>query len=210
MALCLVGLAHPLAAQEPVAGDPQEAASPPSEPPVALSRQRIEAALRRYAHEPSVEAVVAAALTALPQDPAALEAMASRARRAGWIPRLSLTARRGRAIDLSAWSTLSDGRTTTSTDDDLTLSATLSFELDRLLFRREEVAMAREGRSLEELRAQRIRDVIALYYRRRAFQLERDLGQAVGPAVDLRIAETQALLDAFTNGAMSRMIKSRN
>ena len=136
--------------------------------------------------------------------------MASRARSTGWIPRLAFTARRGRAIDLSASSTLSDGRRTTSTDDDLMLSATLSFQFDRLLFRREEVAIAMEGRALQELRAQRIREVIALYYRRRALQLERDLGLAPRPAVDLRIAETQALLNAFTNGVMSRIMTTRN
>src|SRR5689334_23217306 len=82
--------------------------TPPAEQAAATSRSNaqpeissaaFEAAQKRYAHEPSVAAVVRAALQALPKPRA--QALASRARDAGWVPTLALRARRGQGVDLS-------------------------------------------------------------------------------------------------------------
>jgi hypothetical protein len=179
-----------------------------TEPPPQIhgrpaTEAEIQIALQRYAREPSVEQVVQAALHAAPL--ARARALAERARSAGWVPRVGLRARRGETIDLSAPDTAADALRLKS-NDDLTLEAVLSFELDRVVFRREEVALARQERVERLDRGVIVHDVIHLYFERRRLQLERDLSGEVSPARELRIAEIEALLDAFTNGEFRRMI----
>jgi hypothetical protein len=62
-----------------------------------------------------------------------------------------------------------------STDDDLTLEAALTFDLGRVVFAREEVAIARQAHAERADTAERVREVIALYFERRRLQVERDL-----------------------------------
>jgi hypothetical protein len=169
----------------------------------AATAEEIAAALQRYAREPTVEQVVSAALRVAPPERA--EALASRARSAGWVPRIGLRARRGQAIDLSSADSAADALRLKS-NDDLTLEANLFFELDRVVFRREEVALARQERAEHQDRGAIVHDVILLYFERRRLQLERDLSGEVTPAREIRIAEIEALLDAFTNGEFRRMI----
>lgn len=192
----------------PSRGSAQEDALPRSGPPSAsapparqIAPDELRAALQRYAREPSVERVIAAAL-AHGSEPRA-DALASRARTAGWVPRVTFRARRGQGVDLSH--ALSD-ELDFSTDDDLTLEAALTFELDRVVFRSEEVALARQAHAEGEARSKRVREVVALYFERRRLQLERDLAGSADPRRNVRIAELEALLDVFTNGAFSRMI----
>ncbi|MDD9934680.1 MAG: hypothetical protein OXT09_13810, partial [Myxococcales bacterium] len=157
-------------------------------------------ALARYAHEPSVAELVAATERAQrTRDPAAL---AARARAAGWVPRVTLRARRGQAVDLDG----AGDSLRLSTDDDLTLEAALVFELDRLVFRREETAIHRDARAARQLRMALVREVVALYHERRRLQLRRDLAPTRDVEIPLRIAEIEALLDIFTNGAFLAMM----
>jgi hypothetical protein len=161
-----------------------------------------QAELARYAHEPKVETVVDAAIAALPAPRAA--ALASRARDAGWVPKLGLRARRGQGVDWSQ--TLGDQSIDVKSDDDLTLEASLSFELDRVVFRSEEVALARQTQLEGEQRRARVREVIALYFERRRLQLERDRHGDPELARSVRIAEIEAVLDVFTKQAFRRMM----
>ncbi len=170
----------------------------------APTQAAVQDALARYAREPSVERVVRAAVRAAGRDKSG--ALASRARTAGWVPRVGLRARRGQTVDLATSQTTDEEALRLSTDDDLTLEASLTFELDRVVFRGEEVALAREARAERQARAERTRDVIALYFERRRLQLERDLGAPPSVARAARIAEIEALLDVFTNGAFQRMM----
>jgi hypothetical protein len=168
------------------------------------SEAAIRAALARYAHEPRVEELVKAAGAALAG--ARAEELAARARTAGWVPRVGLRARRGLGVDLASAQTEDEQALRLSTDDDLMLEASLTFELDRVVFRSEEVALAREQRAEEQVRAARLREVIALYFERRRLQLERDLGAPGAMLRNARIAEIETLLDIFTNGAFRRMM----
>jgi hypothetical protein len=195
IALCCTPAA--LALGEPPA-EPEDRA--PAATPDEASLRR---ALSRYDHEPSVEAVVRAAVQAWGRPPT--EGMAARARAAGWVPRVSVRARRGQAVDLASAGGGSD-LSRLSTDDDLTLEGTLTFELDRLVFRRQETAIAREARAGRRELQERLREVVALYFERRRLQLERDLLGHDDAEHTLRIAELQALLDIFTNGEFTRMI----
>jgi hypothetical protein len=165
----------------------------------------VRAALARYAHEPRVDDLVRAADRALSGGRA--EEIAARARTAGWVPRVGLRARRGLGVDLASSQTEDEEALRLSTDDDLVLEASLTFELDRVVFRSEEVALSRERRAEEQVRAARLREVVALYFERRRLQLERDLGAPGSAARGMRIAEIETLLDIFTNGAFRRMMR---
>jgi hypothetical protein len=169
-----------------------------------VSNDQLRAALQRYAREPSVERVVEVALARAPSGRA--EALASRARTAGWVPTVSLRARRGQGVDLSH--ALADDSLDLSTDDELTLEAALTFELDRVVFRSEEVALARQSQAEGDARGARVRGVIALYFERRRLQLERDLDASADPRRELRIAEIEALLNVLTDGEFGRMLAS--
>jgi len=187
------------------AGAQTRAPEPSALPGAALAtRADIDRALLRYAHEPTVEAVVSAALQTSPGQQAAT--LASRARSAGWVPRLLVRARRGQALDLSAPN--QEEALRVKSNDDLTLEASLSFELDRLVFRSEEVALLRQHRTEQAQRRVLARRVVALYFERRRLQLERDLDPLPDVARSARIAEIGALLDVFTNGAFQRMIEA--
>jgi len=170
--------------------------------PRAAEAAETRAALARYAREPKVEDVVRAALAALPAPRAT--ALASRARDAGWVPTLGLRARRGQGVDWSQ--TLGDQSIDVKSGDDLTLEASLSFDLDRVVFRSEEVALGRQALLEEEQRRARVREVIALYFERRRLQLERDRHGDPELARSVRIAEIEAVLDVFTKHAFQRMM----
>ena len=198
------------ATQTPVANDTAAAAAPrPANPsPLARASRQVSAAdvqraLARYAHEPKIDAVVRVALRHISH--VDTEALASRARTAGWVPSLRVGARRGQGVDLSS---SVDDAVRLSTDDDLTLSASLTFDLDRVVFRREEVALARTAATERNARDERIEKVVHLYFLRRRLQLERDLGvgDRLGHAVE--IARIEAMLDAFTEGAFGRMMNA--
>jgi hypothetical protein len=168
---------------------------------------RIRAALLRYRSEPSIEAVVRAAIQAPPLDPERARDAAERARLSGLLPRLRADIRRGVGLDLSALQSSTGERNIWSSDDSLSFSGGLTFQLDRLLFAAEEGSLLRERRELEESRFAMLSQVVHLYFERRRLQLERDLTGRTEIGTELRIAETEALLDLFTNGAFSLMMR---
>jgi hypothetical protein len=206
--------------------------------PPGSEQRAVAEALARYRHEPSVREVIAALHAHASYDTS--DALASRARLSGWVPTVGLKARRGQAVDLASSS--EDDALKLSTDDDLTLEAALTFDLGRVVFAREEVAIARQAHAEREHQAERVREVIALYFERRRLQVERDLlaehavarampapnedgaepqaGRTAGAtsaprgadaqsaivARNARIAEIEALLDAFTGGGFRRMM----
>jgi len=167
----------------------------------------IAAALQAYANEPTVEELLAEVAALRPLDPEIAERLARRARRSGWLPTLRMAARRGQQNDISTQ--LADDETRVSTDDDLTLEGSLSMRLDRAFYGPNEVSLAREARSREMVREDRARLVVRAYFERRRLQLERDLMNRRGLEVILRIAELEALLDAYTAGAFSRLRDQR-
>lgn len=170
----------------------------------AITDARIEAALRRYRDEPSVQRVLQAALATRSRDPSRARDAIDRARLRGLLPTARAGIRRGQAIDLRDL-TGADGANV-STDDDLMLEASLVFQLDRLVFAPEEVGLLRELRALEAEQLELVRAVVALYFERRRLQLERDLLHQHDVVRAMRILETEALLDVFTAGGFTRMM----
>lgn len=167
----------------------------------------IRRALRAYAHEPSAQQVIELVLKKASTDPEKASEMASRARNAGWIPTFRMAIRRGLGRDISEFQTIEVDKTNLSTDDDLVLEASLTFDLSRLLFSRSEVSIIREERSLRKSQMDLIRAVIHLYFKRRRLQLERDLDQLFSFEREMDIAEIEATLNAFTNGEFKSMIR---
>ena len=162
--------------------------------------------LARYANEPSAAQVVAAALHAQQRDPARFAQLASRARLRGLLPHLDLGVRRGRGIDLRSTTTGELGSGTTA--DDLTLFATLRFDLGQLLMANAELSIAREERYARAAQNQLVRQVVRLYFIRRRLLLERDWRGRSDLSHELRIAEAEALLDIFTDGTFRRMMNT--
>ena len=183
-----------------------EPAADSGKPRTPITEASLEQLLSTYSAEPKVEQVVAAARQAAQHDPAKYAAMASRARMRGLLPHIDLGARRGQGIDLR-WTPTEDLEAHRTTADDVTLFATLRFDLDRLMFTGEEVSIAREARSAKNAEQQLIRAVVHVYFLRRRLMLERDMLAGSSIAQQLRISEAEALLDAFTDGAFQRMLK---
>ena len=167
-----------------------------------ISRARIEAALARYRDEPSVGDLVRAAIAVPTLDPGRVRDALERARLSGLLPQARGTLQHGQALDLSE----RQSGTVVSSGDDLSFGASLTFRLDRLLYASEEASLLREQRHLEERRLAIVTQLVHVYYERRRLQLERDLGDHTDVALELRIAEAEALLDVFTDGAFSRMM----
>jgi hypothetical protein len=185
-----------------------EPASAPSSDAGDDAAAGLRAALARYEREPTVAEVLREANRQSRHEEPASE-LASRARIAGWVPSLGLKARRGQAVDLASSGGGSDESLRLSTDDDLTLEAGLTFELSRVVFAREEVAVRRQADAELRDAAARRGAIIRLYFERKRLLVERDLLDTKAPeaiARSVRILEIEALLDVFTGGAFGRMM----
>lgn len=170
-----------------------------------LDPETLQALLARHAAEPRVEDVVKAALREQQHDPDHWESLVRRARLRGLLPHLDLGVRRGQGIDLR-WTPAEDLTAHRTTADDVTLFATLRFDLDRLVFAPEELGVAREARFARHARDELVRAVVHVYFVRKRLLLERDLLGGSSIAQQLRIEEAEATLDAFTGGAFQRML----
>jgi len=175
---------------------------PPTEP-------EIRRALERYRHEPEVSLLVERAVALADADPSRARALARRARRSAFLPDLRLSARRGRGRDRTDSQSADTGRTNLSADDDFALEASLTFRFGAGVYGDDEVTLAREERARAAAREDLIRAVVQLYFERRRLQLERDLLGLTDTERLLRILEIEALLDAFTGGAFTRLQERR-
>lgn len=161
----------------------------------------IEDTLRRFDGEPSIDALLSAVRELPELDPAVARRLRRRARRAGLLPRLFVRGRRGQGVDLNERL----GEVRTSTDDSLTLEATLEWRLDGAAFSSAEPQLVREEARRAAEQNERKRLVVSVYFERRRLQLEErllppgDRGAQLRTAV--RIRELAALLDALTDGA---------
>ncbi len=179
------------------------------EPTPSPTAAQIAEALERYSREPRIDELLEAVHAISELDPRIPRRVARRSRRGGWLPTVRLGLRRGQQRDLLEQYEMDDDRTRVSTDDDLTLEAAMTIRLDRAAYGDDEVALLREARNRTLSREQRLRAVVSAYYERRRLQLERDLLGRTEIEVYMRIAELQALLDAFTEGAFTRIMRLR-
>ena len=181
-----------------------ETPDPESDTPTAAD---IAVALQRYRHEPSLGDVVTAAIAHQRSNPDRVLALAARARTAGWMPSVKLSARRGQTIDLLAAQTTTTDRNSASTGDDLVLEAQLMFDLAKVVWSTSEMRVEREFRAERKAEQELVQSITKLYFERRRLQLTRDLGHAADVTDELRILEIEGLLDGFTGGTFSRSIR---
>jgi hypothetical protein len=122
------------------------------------------------------------------------------------MPQLKLSVERGLKQDLSSSTTALSDRVNAAVGDDLSLGATLTLDLDRLVFAPEEVRLLSVERWLEADRRKLINEVVRLYFQRRRFLRE----QASAPVPDAEladsIAEVEAVLDELTDGKFGQAL----
>jgi hypothetical protein len=190
-ALLLVSSTPALATADPPTV--ADAGVPNTVPPVAAASP-----------EPSVgEVVQYARRAARTLGPAHVRELARRARLRGLVPQLRLGADRGLRQNLSSTTTVQT-REIEAIGDDLSFSASLTFDLDRLVFAGEEVRLLSIARWLEADLRKLIAEVVRLYFQRRRLVREQASAAVPDPELADAIRETTALLDAYTDGAFSR------
>lgn len=135
-------------------------------------------------------------------DPERIERLVRRARLSGLSPALRLGAERGLKQDLSSSSTREAERLAAAIADDISLDATLTFDLARLVFAPEEVRLLSVQRWLAGDRRKLVEHALSLYFKRRRLLLEeRTAAPEELSGIRLAIEELEALLDAMTDGA---------
>jgi hypothetical protein len=167
-------------------------------------RRRMQARLERS--EPIVDDVVAAALryAGLAERPET--GLRRRARLAAALPTLTLAASRD-----TTWAEADAGaRIVGDVDRELVFEARATWRLDRLVFDGAELRAHALGQQRARARAAVAAQTTALFYRRRAAQLEAMWTAPATPAEqvrrDLAIEELSAQLDALTGGWWSSQL----
>jgi hypothetical protein len=192
--LCLLCLL--LALQAPV-----HAQLPPPAPTVAVAVG---------VGEPSAREVVRMALDAARRlGPARIRALARRARLAGLVPQLRLSAERGVQQDLTHSSSTQAARVNAATGDDVSVGATLTFDFDRLVYAPEETRLLSVERWLVTDQRKLVADVIKLYFERRRLLREQAGAAQKDPELADSISEAEALLDGYTDGKFSASLPSQ-
>lgn len=160
------------------------------------------------AREPSAREVIEMALKAARGlGPERIRELSKRARLAGLMPQLKLSVERGLQQDLSSSTTGVSDRVNAAVGDDLSLGATLTLDLDRLVFAPDEVRLLSVERLLSTDRRKLIHEVVRLYFQRR--RLLREQASAAVPDAELAdsIAEVEAVLDGFTDGKFGEALQ---
>jgi len=188
------------------------AAPPPSPPPGGEATAEVRAWAARAlsavgAGDPPVAAVQRAAADHDGVPPARLQAWLARPRSAHWLPRVTLDASR------TERDTRVVGVTGTVESDYLRLSPTLqygirlSWDLDQLVFARDEPAAAWTASRLVDRREERVRRATRLYYQRRRLLLQLAAEPPVDPVRraerETQVDEITAELDELTGGLFS-------
>lgn len=156
---------------------------------------------------PSVRDVVRMALKAARHtDPGRVERLVTRARLAGLMPALKVGADRALKQDLSSSSSSEAERLAAAVADDFSFEASLTFDLPRLVFAPEEVRLLSVQRWLAGDQRKLVEDVVHLYFKRRKLIEAPAVTGDEATERALAIAEIEAVLDAFTDGAYGRAL----
>ena len=190
------GAGPPLEAQ--AVGESPAAAAPR---PVTVARWR--AWRRAHAQEPPVERFVREALRRQRLQPERFARALSRARQAGWLPRVTLGVARGEAVDWWWQQRLQDEPVRRRTaDQELRFEVALRFDLGRLVFAPEETALHGREATARLQRRLLVERVVDLYYERRRLLMEVELQGLAEPGRLGRIEAIEAHLEALTGGAV--------
>lgn len=170
--------------------------------------------LKRFKAEPNVREVHAAALKFALVGRGRIQSLLTRARGAGWLPEFRMRYNYNTDDDRSTSfpTPTSPILTVQSTDLDHRFEFRASWNLDELVFNRNELSVYRELKRLVELRTDILKEVTKLYYERRRLQVDLILRAPKSLLAmvrrKLRLQELSADLDALTGGFFSRRLKS--
>jgi hypothetical protein len=178
----------------------------PAAPPLEREAVPLRALARLAAADPDVDEVQRAAADGAGADPDRL-GWASRARAAAWLPALTLQASRvqrdTRVVGVTGTVESDYLRTTPS----LEVGVRAAWDLDRLVFARDETDAAWTGAKLRERRDERVRHATRLYFQRRRLLVQLAVEPPHEPLAraerESQVQELTAELDALTGGLFS-------
>lgn len=176
-----------------------------------VSDDVVKKLMQRFAGEPTAREVQTQAIDYLQVHPDVVASWRSRARANALAPRLQTTGY-GTLNDDTRNVTQPGEATITSNDNDRggRLTVGLTWELDRLIFEPQEMAVARESVRTANLRDRVLDEVTRRYFERRRLQVDielsppRDLADRVKK--ELRLQELTADIDAATGGWFSQKL----
>ncbi len=190
------------------AAQPASRRAPAVPEPAESEVRAARAAGLAWAGEPSVEAVQRAAAVQLDGEAGRLDSLWRRARRAAWLPRLSAE------VEHDERTTRVVGFTGSSEADYLRFSpgtrASLraAWELDRLVFSRDELAVAEAASRLARHRQERVERATHLFFQRLRLKAELAVAPPEGAVervrAELELGRVTAELDALTGGLLGR------
>jgi competence ComEA-like helix-hairpin-helix protein len=176
-----------------------------------VSNEVVRKVLKRYAGEPTVREVQEHAIEYVRVHPEIIDSWRLRARTNALAPRLQTNAQGNTNNGLRTVTATGEAPQEVRTDDTggrLIVGAT--WELDRLVFEPQEMAVAREGVRMANLRDRVLDEVTRRYFERRRLQVDlelsppTDLGDRVKK--ELRMQELTADIDAATGGWFSQKL----
>ena len=194
----------------------------PPPPPEAPRRTRhargtdVERMRALWAKDPPLPALREAAVALILAEPERAQAMLTRVRLAGWLPELRLLVERrlnrAESVDLgTAADPTSLAPVGIDTDNDVRYQARATWDLGRIVFNPDELAVLGEGLRAADARREIESLIIRLTFERRRLKVDSasadDSDMPSGSRRDLRIAEIEAELDALTGGAFTRLAR---
>ncbi|MBI3071513.1 MAG: hypothetical protein HYY84_05225 [Deltaproteobacteria bacterium] len=188
--------------------DTGPALPPPAAKPVTAAD--VKRLLEKYRDEPTVQELQERAVRHAAVHPSRVKSLLRRVRTAALLPEFRTRLNKNLADDR----TQTTSGTTQYVDDQLRFEFRVTWEFDRLIFDKNEVALARASADLVELRTELVNEVTKLYFERRRLQIELDLDPPrdllARVRTDLRIDELSAALDALTGGALAESRRTKN
>jgi outer membrane protein TolC len=156
----------------------------------------------RFASEPSVRELQQVAARVAEVAPERVRSWLRRASRAALLPELRATVGRGYG-ELTKDAT---GQPIFTTSDSWRFEVQATWQLDRLIFDRNELRVSREAQRVGARREELLTRIAQLYFARRRLQLDEALQPDAPGNLEraLEIEELTAVLDGLTDGAMSR------
>ncbi len=191
--------------------------SPPAASVPAMSREelerRIDAALKNFDHEPSLEELQRAALLHLDADTETSRWWRKAPNRAALLPALKFVVdhdlERDEALD--RYQDEPD-RWGADTDRDLGFQISAQWKLDELVFNSDEVRVWSALADRASRREALLTVLVGYYFERRKLQLKEILSPPANlqetAELKLRIAELTAAIDALTAGLLTRSLKN--
>jgi hypothetical protein len=154
-----------------------------------------------FASEPSARELQRAAARTAEAHPDRVRSWLSRARKAALLPSLRVTVGRGYGEIVRD----TTGEPVFTTNDTWRFELQATWQLDRLVFDRNELRVSREAQRVAARREELLTRVAQLYFARRRLQLDAALQPDAPTAAEraLEIEELTAVLDGLTDGALS-------